>query len=47
MEILRLKELMAQKGYRVLGVGIAAFSGNDYPKMQQEFLFDFKGLLAF
>ena len=46
-QTMKAMELMAQKGYRVLGVGIAAFSGNDYPKMQQEFLFDFKGLVAF
>ena len=38
---------MALEGYRVLGVGIAKFSGNDYPKKQQEFDFDFKGLVAF
>lgn len=46
-QTMKAMELMAQKGYRVLGVGIAAFSGNDYPKTQQEFLFDFKGLVAF
>ena len=38
---------MALEGYRVLGVGIAKFSGNDYPKKQQEFHFNFKGLVAF
>jgi Ca2+-transporting ATPase len=40
-------QLMAEKGYRVLGVGIANFSGTNYPKTQQEFSFDFKGLVAF
>ena len=30
-----------------MGVGVANFLGNDYPKTQQEFLFDFKGLVAF
>ena len=38
---------MALEGYRVLGVGIATFSGTDYPKKQQEFDIDFKGLVAF
>ena len=28
---------MANEGYRVLGVGIAEFSGTNYPKTQQEF----------
>lgn len=40
-------ESMSKQGFRVLGVGVAAFSGNDYPKTQQEFPFKFKGLLAF
>lgn len=38
---------LATEGYRVLGVGEAIFSGNDFPKTQQEFKFQFKGLLAF
>jgi Ca2+-transporting ATPase len=46
-QILRAMQSMAEKGYRVLGVGVASFSGNNYPKTQQEFLFDFKGLIAF
>ena len=40
-------ELMAKEGYRVLGVGVTHLSGNSYPKTQQEFIFDFKGLIAF
>ena len=40
-------ESMSKQGFRVLGVGVAAFSGNDYPKTQQEFPFTFKGLVAF
>ena len=40
-------ESMSKQGFRVLGVGVAAFSGNDYPKTQQEFPFIFKGLVAF
>jgi Ca2+-transporting ATPase len=46
-QILSAMQSMAEKGYRVLGVGVANFSGNDFPKTQQEFLFDFKGLVAF
>ena len=38
---------MTTEGYRVLGVGQAVFTGKDYPKTQQEFTFDFKGLVAF
>ena len=38
---------MTAEGYRVLGVGQAVFTGKDYPKTQQEFTFDFKGLVAF
>ena len=40
-------ESMSKVGFRVLGVGISTFSGNDYPKTQQEFPFTFKGLVAF
>jgi len=35
------------QGYRVLGVGVSNFSGNDYPQKQQELKFNFKGLIAF
>jgi Ca2+-transporting ATPase len=38
---------MALEGYRVLGVGVANFQGNDYPEKQQDFKFDFIGLVAF
>ena len=38
---------LATEGFRVLGVGEATFEGNDFPKTQQEFKFDFKGLVAF
>ena len=38
---------MTQEGYRVLAVGLADFDGNNYPKTQQEFAFQFKGLVAF
>jgi len=46
-KILQAMQKMAQKGYRVLGVGVSHFSGTNFPKTQQEFLFDFKGLVAF
>jgi Ca2+-transporting ATPase len=38
---------MATEGFRVLGVGEANFEGNDFPKTQQKFQFNFKGLVAF
>lgn len=40
-------EELATQGYRVLGVGETHFEGTDYPKKQQEFQFDFKGIVAF
>lgn len=51
-QVLIAIEKMANKGYRVLGVGvlgvgISEFSGTNYPKTQQEFKFNFKGLVAF
>jgi Ca2+-transporting ATPase len=38
---------MAADGYRILAVGEADFSGNEFPATQQEFRFAFKGLVAF
>lgn len=46
-QVITAMEIMAKEGYRILGVGIADYSGNDYPKTQQEFKFSFKGLVAF
>lgn len=46
-QVLNAVKTLSKKGYRVLGVGVAEFSGRDYPKTQQEFLFTFKGLVAF
>ena len=46
-QVLAAMSKMALEGYRVLGVGIAKFTGTDYPKKQQELSFDFKGLVAF
>lgn len=44
-----LKEIasLAKEGYRVLGVGEAIFEGTAWPKSQQDFTFEFKGLIAF
>ncbi|MBX7108489.1 MAG: cation-translocating P-type ATPase [Chitinophagales bacterium] len=38
---------MTANGYRVLGVAEAQFSGDQFPQTQQEFKFQFKGLIAF
>ena len=40
-------ELLATEGYRVLGVGVSNFEGEDYPAQQQDFPFEFKGIVAF
>jgi Ca2+-transporting ATPase len=39
--------LLANDGYRVLAVGFSNFEGDDYPKNQQEFKFEFTGIIAF
>lgn len=46
-QILSAMETMSTKGFRVLGVGVTKFDGDNYPKTQQEFSFQFKGLVAF
>lgn len=38
---------LAKDGYRVLGVGMADFKGNQFPEKQQDLEFTFKGLVAF
>lgn len=38
---------LAQEGYRVLGVGEAKYDGQIWPARQQDFDFEFLGLLAF
>ncbi len=40
-------ELLAKEGYRVLGVGVSNFVGEDYPAQQQDLPFEFKGIVAF
>ena len=37
---------MAQAGFRVLGVASTEFSGNDFPENQQDFDWQFEGLIA-
>jgi Ca2+-transporting ATPase len=46
-EIQKAIESLTNEGYRVLCVADTTFSGQDFPKTQQEFKFDFKGVLAF
>ena len=46
-EILEAIQSLSTEGYRILAVGEATFEGKNYPKTQQEFKFEFKGLLAF
>lgn len=36
-----------QEGYRVLGVAVSNFKGSNYPETQQEFQFQFIGIVAF
>ncbi|QEE48059.1 cation-translocating P-type ATPase [Flavobacterium alkalisoli] len=38
---------LAKDGFRVLGVGHTEFSGNDFPKNQQDLNFTFDGIVAF
>jgi len=45
--ILNAVNELAVKGYRVLAVGITDFTGNNFPEKQQQFKFQFKGLVAF
>ncbi|WP_309609599.1 cation-translocating P-type ATPase [Flavobacterium sp.] len=46
-QILEAIHSLSTEGYRILAVGEATFDGKDYPKTQEEFKLDFKGLLAF
>ncbi|MGK0255005.1 MAG: Ca2+-transporting ATPase [Mariniflexile sp.] len=40
-------QLLTTEGYRVLGVGISNFTGDNYPEKQQDLPFQFKGIVAF
>ncbi|HEY0667354.1 MAG TPA: cation-translocating P-type ATPase, partial [Sphingobacteriaceae bacterium] len=46
-EIHEILKVLANDGYRVLGVGETRLQGNDFPGKQQHFRFTFKGLVAF
>lgn len=46
-KIMAILDSFTSKGYRVLAVGKADSSIEEYPKTQQEFNFEFLGLLAF
>jgi len=46
-QILVAAENLSKKGFRVLGIGVTESSGIKYPTTQQEFSFEFKGLVAF
>jgi len=39
--------VLAAEGYRVLGTGVSNFEGTNWPNKQQDFNFEFKGLVAF
>lgn len=43
----RALNTLTTEGYRVLGVGITEFSGDDFPAEQQQLRFRFLGLVAF
>ncbi|TCN58871.1 cation-translocating P-type ATPase [Flavobacterium circumlabens] len=45
--ILKAIEELSVEGYRILAVGGTHFTSENYPKTQQEFKFEFVGLLAF
>lgn len=38
---------LAEQGYRILGVGDTVYDGNNFPEKQQDFNFNFLGLVAF
>ncbi|CAM4184680.1 cation-translocating P-type ATPase [Gillisia limnaea] len=46
-EILKEVSNFASQGLRVLGVGEAHFAGNNFPETQEQFDFEFLGLLGF
>lgn len=46
-EVIKSVNAMAAEGYRVLGVGVSDFEGNDFPEKQQSLQFNFKGLVSF
>ncbi len=45
--ILEANQTLSLEGYRILAVSEAKFEGKNFPKTQQEFQYEFKGLIAF
>ena len=46
-QIIDVMKQLASEGFRILGVAEAVFEGDDYPEFQQDFSFEWKGLVAF
>lgn len=46
-KVITALELLASKGFRVLGVASSDFTGLDFPRNQQDLPFHFRGLIAF
>ncbi len=46
-EVERVGNMFANEGYRVLGVGVTQFEGQDFHSSQQQYKFRFVGLVAF
>jgi Ca2+-transporting ATPase len=46
-QITKTTETLAKDGYRVLGVGRTHYKGTRYPEKQQDFKFEFLGIVAF
>ena len=46
-EIIEVINNLTADGYRLLGVGRTTFTGNDFPVVQENFQFDFMGVIAF
>lgn len=46
-EIEEAMKALAGNGYRVLGIADTVFNGDDFPDLQQDFSFKFRGLIAF
>ncbi len=45
--IMHAIDTLANEGYRLLGVGEAMYEGDRFPEQQQDFQFEFKGIVAF
>ena len=46
-EVARISDQFASEGYRVLGVGVTQFEGNNFHPTQQHYTFQFVGMVAF